>query len=48
MKVINQKAKHHSYSMLNKVGNGNFGEAYLVQSTLDNKRYIMKVTHINI
>lgn len=35
--------KHHSYSMLGKVGNGNFGEAYLVESALDSRRYIMKV-----
>lgn len=43
MKILNHKTKHHSYSMFNKVGNGNFGEAYLVESMLDHKRYIMKV-----
>ena len=41
--IGNQKTKHHTYSMVRKVGNGNFGEAYLVESTLDSKLYIMKV-----
>jgi hypothetical protein len=42
--IVNQKTKHHTYSMVRKVGNGNFGEAYLVESTLDSKLYIMKVS----
>jgi hypothetical protein len=35
--------KHHSYSLVSRVGKGNFGEALLVESTLDKRRYIMKV-----
>lgn len=37
------EGKHHSYSMVGRVGKGNFGEALLVESTLDRRRYIMKV-----
>jgi hypothetical protein len=37
------ESKHHSYSLVERVGKGNFGEALLVESTLDRRRYIMKV-----
>lgn len=37
------ETKHHSYSLVGRVGKGNFGEALLVESTLDKRRYIMKV-----
>lgn len=43
MKIAVQKSKHHAYTLVAKVGNGNFGEAYLVTSSLDNNKYIMKV-----
>ena len=32
--------QYHSYKRVQKVGSGNFGEAWLVQSTLDHKHYI--------
>lgn len=37
-------AKHHTYSMISKVGNGNFGEVFLVQSNVDLNHYVVKVT----
>jgi hypothetical protein len=40
-------SKHHVYTLMGKVGNGNFGEAFLVSSNLDENRYIMKVRFSN-
>lgn len=42
-----KKAKHHTYTFMSKVGSGNFGEAFLVQSNIDSHRYIIKVFHAN-
>lgn len=41
---VGQEGKHHSYSLVGRVGKGNFGEALLVESSLDGRRYIMKVS----
>lgn len=40
---VGQEGRHHSYSLVGRVGKGNFGEALLVESSLDGRRYIMKV-----
>jgi hypothetical protein len=37
------KIKFHSYTAIKKVGNGNFGQAILVESSINGNRYIMKV-----
>ena len=40
------KSKHHSYSLLSKIGHGNFGEVFLVQSLLNQRHYVIKVVII--
>jgi len=42
-----KKTKHHTYTFISKVGSGNFGEAFLVQSSIDSQRYIIKVSPPN-
>ena len=42
----NNQKSHHTYQFIKKVGSGNFGEAHLVLSTLNNHTYIMKVLPI--
>ena len=42
-----KKTKHHTYTFISKVGSGNFGEAFLVQSNIDSQRYIIKVSTPN-
>lgn len=42
-----KKTKHHTYTFISKVGSGNFGEAFLVQSNIDSQRYIIKVSPPN-
>lgn len=37
-------SKHHTYTLISKVGNGNFGEVFLVQSNIDQNHYVVKVT----
>jgi serine/threonine protein kinase len=36
-------SKHHTYTLISRIGNGNFGEVFLVQSNVDQNHYVVKV-----